>query len=304
MNQHTISWLKNTFSQIEQRIVSEFLFERDINYLFDIVHPNQVGYASFVLAGISYGIGKNNKGLVDNKLRELLIAEFLPAIEGTQPSSLELLRDATQALNSLESFLGGDRGKMLSLLLNTEDANPFTHQSLHTLAERAVDILIKENYALSEWQLLYAVLGGLPPYPDLAERFKGVIKQTDFVNFRENAIWVIHIASLHTINFKDQDACSHLKNQLISTAKYLAKQDLANIEDTCSILVESALNISIGLQSSGKVIDEFVNLLTQLYESWKAMQPALKHIVHRLYDELPILQAQKFLTLLMRLRAE
>lgn len=312
------SWLQNVFGKIEQRIPVE-MFNRDRNYWLDVTHPNQINCVVFLLSGLSYSINKKAVEFVDEKLRTIFTGEAFLYEDGNRLPIPALLRDLTQARNSLESFLGGDHGEKLSILLSKETANLFTQSELQSSTENAVEALIKEEDNFDSWMQLYAVLGGLPPYKNLVDRLRTIIQKTDYVNlFKKNpdlAGIAIHTASLQLINLCDNDIRCNLKNQLVNIAKYLAKQntDIANsnnvskedfkkLKDTCLILLESAFNISTATQQNQNVITEFVDLLTQLVEILNVMKPVIKPIVQRFCEELPISQAKQFWMLLLRLR--
>lgn len=313
-----ISWLRNFFSRIEQRIPVE-IFNRDRNYWFDVAHPNQTNRVVFLLSGLSYSINKKAMEFIDEKLRTIFNKAAFPYEDRNRLPIPALLRDPTQAQNSLESFLGGNHGEKLSILLGKDTANLFTQSELQSSTENAVDALVKEEDNFDAWMRLYAVLGGLPPYENLVDRIRTIIQKTDYVNlFKKNpdlARIAIHTASLQIINLRDNDIRCNLKNQLVDIAKYLAKQntdkvdlsaiskeDLDKLRDISLILLESAFNVSTATQQNQNVIAEFVDLLTQLVEILNVMKPVIKPIVQRFCEELPISQAKQFWMLLLRLR--
>ena len=313
-----ISWLRNFFSRIEQRIPVE-IFNRDRNYWFDVAHPNQTNRVVFLLSGLSYSINKKAMEFIDEKLRTIFNKAAFPYEDRNRLPIPALLMDPTQAQNSLESFLGGNHGEKLSILLGKDTANLFTQSELQSSTENAVDALVKEEDNFDAWMRLYAVLGGLPPYENLVDRIRTIIQKTDYVNlFKKNpdlARIAIHTASLQIINLRDNDIRCNLKNQLVDIAKYLAKQntdkvdlsaiskeDLDKLRDISLILLESAFNVSTATQQNQNVIAEFVDLLTQLVEILNVMKPVIKPIVQRFCEELPISQAKQFWMLLLRLR--
>lgn len=312
--------LRDTFNQMRQRIPLE-TFERVPDYWFDITHPRQVSRVTFLLGGLFYSFGEEAAGFLEKGLQDLFTREAFHEMDGKWVPVAPLLRDLTQARNSLGSFLGGDRGERLSSLLRTEDASDFARLSLQGLAEQAVDTLTEASDEFSAWLLLHAVLGDLPPREDLAYRLKTTMRETDFVGLFEKDAGLgyiaIQTASLQVINLGDEHLRDHLKDQLVKIAQLFAgleagevdcgtvsADDFGESRDVFLLLIESALNISIAAQPPQDVIAEFAALLAQLVRAWQSMIPVCRPIVQRLYEELPIAQAQQFSTLLVRLRAE
>lgn len=312
--------LRDTFNQMRQRIPFE-TFDRVPGYWFDVSHPRQVSRVPFLLGGLSYSLGEEAAEFLEKGLRDLVTALAFHEMDGKWVPVPPLLRDVTQARNSLGSFLGGDRGERLSSLLGAEDTGEFTCYSPQVLAEQAVSTLAEASDEFSAWLLLHAILGDLPPREDLADRFKVTIRQTDFAGlFKKNpglGCIAIETSSLQVINVGDEYLRSHLKDQLVKIAQLFAglesddvdcstasADDFGKPRDMCLVLIESALNISIAAQPPEDVIAEFATLLTQLVNAWQSMISVCRPIVQRLYEELPIAQAQQFSTLLVRLRAE
>ncbi len=137
--------------------------------------------------------------------------------------------DPTQARNSLESFLGGDRGDKLAPLIGNEDAKNFSRQSLKAFVEEAISKLTKGEDKFLFWVRIHTILWDLPPYKKLIKRFKTIIKQTDFEGLFEkdieNGIFVLRTASIQLINLGDEDLRFYMKNQLVKIAKFLTRKE-------------------------------------------------------------------------------
>jgi len=296
------------------------IFERAPDYWFDVGHPRWVSRITFLISGLAYGLGKGAAGFVDNGMRNLLAAEAFRDLAGRRVPVPPLLRDSTQAGNSLLSFLGGDLGEKSSVLLEVEDADVLKQSSLQALAEHAVSTLAEGGDEFSAWSLLYAILGDLPSYEHLADRVRSLLQQTDFVGLFEKNLatgnFAIMTASLQAVHLRDEDLRLHLKSQLAKIAQLFARWESGEMScqatyrndfsesDLCTSLIESALNVSIATQPPQDAVPEFVGLLARLIETWNSMIPVCKPIVQVLSQELPIAQAQQFWPLIVRLRAE
>jgi len=101
-----------------------------------------------------------------------------------------------------------------------------------------------------------------------------------------------------------------LKNEFVKIAKLISDQELVesgpvtSSKETCSLIFDAVLNLSIAAKKEDEIISDFINLMNQLIDNCSLMIPVSKHIVQRLSQELPISQSQQFWPLLIRLRAE
>ena len=312
------SWLQHTFSQAGQRIHFE-AFEWDADYWLDTAHPRNVDRDAFLLAGLSYAFGEETNAFIEKGLRDLVISRAFMNAEGVQVPNLKLLRDPSQAPNLLNSFLGGDLGKKLSPLVGDEDAAIFSHASLQNLIGQTIDNIAKESNAMLHWAWLLALLGDTPPPKEVIDRLRSTLHQTDFEALLQKDIelglLVIQVASLQVKHLDDEALRLQLKNGLVQIAKRLAdlemapevgvnENDIARQNEIQPRLLETALHISKAVQSSENVTTEFLDIMTQLMETWSALIPLFKPIIQRLCEELPISQAHQFWLLLVRLRAE
>lgn len=303
----TVVWIKHTFNQsVRQRMTSE-VFEREPDYWFDVTHPRRVNRGDFLLASISYGFDDNaqrfgNEASLEN-------AEGL--------SELSLLRDPTLARNKLNSFLGGDRGEQLSHLLGPEQADVYSRQALKSLVE---DKLANRGEPEQEhlfWASIYAVIGDLPPYEELASRLEEAIQQTDFVDLTrsntQTGMIALHTASQLKLNIGNEDLRGYLKEQLVSVTELLTELDNSSNERTSvetfmehaelGTLMDTALAIAIATNPPEDVHSEFASLIDQLVSVWPSTASFFKLVALRLFEELPGTQSKHYWPLLLRLRA-
>jgi hypothetical protein len=306
-----VSWIHETFSEAPKRMPIE-LFERNPAIWFDVAHSQAISREVFLLSGLSYCFGKQSSQFIDDKLRKLIEQEIFPVIDGMPVPSMLLLRDSTLGYNSLDSFMGGDRAEILYNLLEPEQAQIFSSESLHEMATRVINMLFEKRDHLSLWIQLHAVIGYFPPFKQIAEKMKPLIVETDFVDlFKKDTncgLWALYLAALQLINIGDKTVYEHLKKQMVKTIYYLAGVNSGKQADSADsriheILLESALTIAMSVQPSETALPEFVDLLSQLSESRHPIVRLCFPIVQRLYHELPTPQAKEFTTLLLRFRA-
>jgi hypothetical protein len=222
--------------------------------------------------------------------------------------------------NALDSFLGGERSAILTPLLGSDTVQSFTQSSLHALVSQAVRVLVDGTENHAAWQPLYAVLGELPPYPEIIADLKTAIVRTDFVRlceqYPESGWLAMHTASLQIIYLSDQGLSNFLKDQLVGIVRLLAErhQDTprshtgeAGIfqepKQACCWLLEWALHLCRATTPGQESSEEFVALLTRLIETWPFLIAFCQPLVQDFAEMLPVGLAQPFATLLVHLRA-
>jgi len=313
------SWLRDAFSRMTQSRLSPEVFERDPAYWFDIAHPRHASRATLLLDGLYYGLCKEAAKF--EGIQDLFFREAFIEVDGIQVPAMPLLKDSARAGNSLGAFLGGNYGEKLSLLLEPDGADASTSLSPQTLAMHAADTLSKSSDEFSAWLSLYATLGDLPPQEDLTSPLKAIFNKVDFIELFKKDARLGYVATqtvaLQIVNLRDAHLRDHLKDQLVGIAQLFAalesdeascdainNSDFGEYSEVYRLLIESALNVALAAPPSQDTVTEFLCLLTQLVETWNSMIPVCKTIVQTLSEELSIDQAQKFWSLLVRLRAE
>lgn len=313
----TIAWLREAF---ETRLsLSYETWAREPDYWFDIAHPWQISREPFLLHGVASGLGDNAARFAENGLRALFFTATSMTIDGQRLPALTLRRDSSQARNSLAAFLGGDRSAKLAPSIGEGNAKHFARSSLHELVSQAVNTLTDLQEGYSAWQTLNAVLGDLPPYPEVREQLKTALYRTDFVRLceqnREEGWLAMHTATLQGSHLNETDLCNYLKDQLMGITRILAKENndaigsssregiFSEPRKACHWLLEWALNLCRAAPSLPDAIAEFVALLTRLVEAWPFMITICKPIVQDFAEELSVSHAQPFWSLLVRLRA-
>jgi len=168
--------------------------------------------------------------------------------------------------------------------------------------------------------LLYALLGNFPLHEDLAPRLMAIILRTNFVDLFATGLrsgsMALQIASLQAIHLGDAEVRLHLKDQLVKAAKWITNHAfpkarpghvdygvLGELDEVHSLLLDSALNVSIAAQPPENVITSFADLVGQLVEVSHPLMRLSRPLVQRLCEELPISQAVHLWPLLVRLRA-
>ena len=300
--------LEEMFEDLNYKISFE-VFEQDSSYWYDIAHPRRIQYIPFLLNGLSYSIGDKADIFVDESLKNLFQDQnFAP----------QVLLDATLAQNNLHSFLGGDRGEVLSGLWDNETATRLTTNSLQELMEQALEGLKKKDNERLHWTWIHSILGDLYPYEKIIDRLREIILKTGFADlyYKDETCGIIafQTACLQAKHIGNKITCDHLRSELFKIVEYLedeSTKSYVNSENSISkrnhlvALSESALNISFASgQKSQDRISYLIEILSQIIEIWKDSVPGVEFMVRRFCNDLPFSQSKEFWPLLIRLRAE
>ncbi len=311
------SGLEEMFKDLSYKRLPVEIFERKSDYWYDIAHPHRLQDISFLFHGLSYSIGDKSDVFVDEKLKHLFRDQGFQLIEENVLMPIPpLFSDPTRAENNLHSFLGGERGQILSNILDKEMSEKLTTASLQELIEQVLKN--KDNEGLW-WMPISALFGDLSPYENLRDTIREIILQTEFADmYQKDAIGgtiAFQTACLQAKHFGTKDICDHLKSELLKMVRSFEKESPEEHADNSenSILkrdrfqtvIESAANISIAAgQQSQEMITHFVEILSQVIEIWKDDISDIESMVQRFCKELPVSQAKAFWPLLIRLRAE
>jgi len=311
-------WLQKTFDRPGQRIPRE-AFERDPDLWLDVANPRQINHAAFLFSGLASALGDEAEEVLDERTGSALAAEAFWRLSGKLFPALPLLKDVTQARNSLFSFLGSDRGQIMSSLFGAEAGGLFARSSLHDAVSVALDTLEKSGNDSRAWTQLHAVLGELPIYEDMADHLKTVLCGSSFVGLFEEdlqkGILALQLASSQAVNLADENLRCHVRSKLLEVARLLAGRELrernraaaepdGGVEqhEAISLLLESALNLSVAARPSANVYAEFSGILTQLWDAWPVMVAVCRPMIQRLCEEIPVSYAQHFWPLFLQIR--
>lgn len=316
-------WIKTTFEnalreQINRRIPAEMIF-REHKYWNDITHWRFVNSESFILMGLANSLKDYPESISDSIFSSQLLSLAFPEIEGTKSPAMGLLTDSSQAENSLNSFLGCDRGIKLSPLIGDEAANGYSSAMLHKFLDTALDKMENSNEDNSGWMNLLLVLGFLPPYKDIENQVKEVIRQVSFVDLLkddyQNGFFAIQAVSEQLFNFSDEDLRNHVIEQFLELVRLLSEDESAfeaskstvkgerHSFELIQILPDIALNIAYSVSPPDDPILEVSDILGKVIDINPNLIPNLRLLLQRFCEELPVHQSKKFWSLLLRLRA-
>jgi hypothetical protein len=239
----------------------------------------------------------------------MFLSQALLIVDGKRVFVPQLLQDPTLAYNSLDSFLGGDRAENLSSVLGELETNELRRESLHGVAIEAVAKLTTSFDDLNAWRNLLAIIGDLPPYPDLVEPIKTVLKKTDFVSlWQKNLLgkYVFQAATAWLSPLSDDSLRAYLKEQLFAICKLVDRtgaEVIENAEHSEIIILEAALNLSMFGQEVPRAISDFHDVLVQLVRTAPALVPKFRPVIQKLCEDLPISHVRQIYPLLLQMQA-
>lgn len=317
----SVAWLRGVFDETNTRALAAWVV-RHGDCWFDVAYPRQVTSTSFLLAGAGYAVDQGGADVVDQRLRDLMgQLAFMGAAEERTPAMVAL-RDHTCASNQLGSVLGWDRGKSLEVLLGPQNAELFSKEELHRTVAQAISALMDEDDWQFAWVQLFAVLGSLPVYDDLADQLRAALRSTDFVALMQRDVTVgtlaLHVASLQAVHLADTDLRDHLVSELVRVVAFLSDEQHAALDAAAFgpdglttadrvqwRIVEAAMAVALTPTGpSSEAMAAFAALVTAIVDVWSAPTPILRRVVQRLAEQLPIAAVAELWPVLVRLRAE
>jgi hypothetical protein len=312
------SWLQEVFrEQASQRLTRE-MFDRDLETWHDIAHPRHVNSLTFLINALEYSLGEKDLHFLSEEQTKFLSEKLFVEKDGHPIPVISIWRDVSLMPNSLGTFLNGSK---VEKSIVPPDAELLTGESVK---QQAIGVVKKlgENYRnASLWYHLYAILGDLPPYEDLSSELKEALGSVNYANlFEANpslGLFAIQFASMQLLNLKDDELRSHLHGALLEITELLPTVGLEGIDlgntssekaqkarEIQALLLEVGLNIALSSESQENVAAIFSDISRQIIETWPAMRDIAGYIIQRLYEELPIDQAQQVVKLLTWLRAQ
>lgn len=311
----TAEQISEFFGQSDGRFPHE-LFDLRRPPWFDIAHPRQVNRAALLLSGIAYGIRGGPTGTLEPSLRDQFYPEVFDQVEGQPFQNLALLRDTSLMRNDLGSFLGDDRSSQVAAVIGPAEAATFTPATLHAAADKAIASLAENSENPQAWLVLHAVLGDLPPYPDLIEPLATILRRVEFARLTARqpslGFFAIQWAARQSTHAGGEELRRYLQDELVTIARNLSEQEVdgalgssapQNAKASVSSLLTAALDMSQAVRPENDVAAVFVDIVSRLLEAWPAMASPCRLAAQWLADGLPIRQSRHIWCLIIQLRA-
>ncbi|MFP5263693.1 MAG: hypothetical protein ACLGJB_17570 [Blastocatellia bacterium] len=295
--------------------ISIEVLSREPEYWNDVLHPHRLNRPVFLIHAVSYVLlHQRLEALGDLDIASLIREKaFTKGPEGKFPA-IPLLVDPNLLTDKLGSFLGGDRGELLTSVLG-EEGRILNSSNLKNNVEQALERLkvdVSDYYA---WVIIRAVLGDMPIYSEFQEDLKTILGGIDLISIYRNkptiALQFLYLASSQLPYFGDDNLRSRYIMNLIHLARMEAgkKKDDAQSSEHFSVTdkIDGWFNIALALsirpgdpRSSSKAFGEIIQSLLTVMPS---IADHMGHIVLKLVFELPLRQLHGLWPVLLATRS-
>ncbi len=283
----------------------------------DCLHPHGLNRTVF----LTHGVARMFSGIDSNKLGEIGIGamlenEIVLDVNGTKIPKIPLLHDSALETDGLNSIFGGDHAQALRSVLNDEALEILSSTKLHEMVKQALDQLV-DNKDQSAWASIIAVIGDLPIYADLRDKFRLAISSleidAEFMSRPGLAHSALMTAANQVRHWGDEDMRSSLRNKIIAAIKFEVEVPRIQRDETEAVsgdagrriedLIDAALKMSIvrgDLSATGR---ELADVLGKVAEVWPDFSKRLGPVVSAFLWELPVEVVRSWWPLCLRLRA-
>jgi tetratricopeptide (TPR) repeat protein len=306
--------LRERFSRVQRQISPE-IFDPPFAYWYDCTHPRTLQFEQFVLSGLSYALRGREDQVMTRELAERIWTTLFAVSDSGPIPSRALLRDISQAGDMMSAWMGGDPGVRWAQLFGDESAALFNSTALQAVLSAAFSPDEESQTDAAPWTAVQAILGDLPPYPQVAAPLATSILRTNFAELIESnysvGLFALQVAAMQAPHLEGFGVIDYLRTQfprVIAVLRTHHSRQSGNdnnqlFVDELPLLIDIAAHLARGGDAVAGAI-RYCDLLSQLFDSWPALLPHSHPFVQRLCEELPLAQAQHFWRLLVRIRAE
>ncbi|HUS13352.1 MAG TPA: hypothetical protein VMZ30_22970, partial [Pyrinomonadaceae bacterium] len=226
----------------------------------DCLHPHGINRTVF----LTHGVSKMFAGIDREKLEEIGIVpmieeEIILDVNGTKIPKVPLLHDSSLENDGLNSILGGDHATALALVLNDDEVELLSSGKLRQIVEQSLDQILVDR-DLSAWVSIMFVLGDLPIYSDLREKFRAALKSIEIDAAFMASPGIAHAALSTAANqirhWGDEELRASTGDKILAALTFEIERDTSPIDGTSATdgdtrerrlvdLVDAALKLSI-----------------------------------------------------------
>lgn len=311
------SSIAEMFQQHTQQLNAETMLREPVLW-DDCLHPHRINRTVF----LTHAVSKVLAGIDPTKLDEIGIVpmieeEMILDVNGTQIPRVPLLQDSTLQHDALNSILGGDHAEALASVLKDDAVELLSSTKLREILGQSLDqVLFDRND--SGWVSIMLVLGDLPIYPDLREKFRAAVKTIEIDEVFMASPGIAH-AALSTAadqvrHWGDEELRSLLKGKLLAAFKFemgressstdaSSRTDDNTTEKRIIDLIDAGLKLSIvhgDLSATGRNLADMLESISQM---WSDFSKRFGSMISAFIWELPVDVAISWWPLLLKLRA-
>jgi hypothetical protein len=285
------------------------IFQRNPLKWNDILHPNRINRI-MMLIGLAKTLSVYDPNVINALGIEAKLSEYALDKSDIKIDFL-LFTDPLLMSDSLNSLFGGDRSMNLPFLehnIARELSSIYLKNTVRSILKR----LKTAPGGYFDWLKLSLILGDLPCYGDLQNDLKLLILDTDFNTYFDQdhlaALVAIHVGSKQARYLQSHEAISHIEDGLLKVATYFfnhidAELGHFTIEQIAVGLIDDALSLSIAVENSKDISEQFCRIAQLLFERWPLTADYMRSGIFRLTQELPANLLHGFWKLNLFLRA-
>ncbi|MEW6498143.1 MAG: hypothetical protein AB1589_37430, partial [Cyanobacteriota bacterium] len=293
------------------RAISADLLDRNPEFWNDVLHPRRLNRIKLVVHGLASVLS----GCEPEILKALEIAEKISAfavrtLEEQQFLDSQLWRDESSlAQDNLDSLLGGERSEYLASLLGTELGQQIASEQLKAAVENAIDALVNDPASRDKWLLIITVIGDLPIYRDLVEKFSNLLNNINIIELYNaeptTALFALMVASDHAVNSGDENLRSKLEQELVAISRLVKSQEQKEPvnREIADYVIESALKLAVRTNDPCTTSHSLNSLLEKILSAWPRLASWRTNWLSRGVRELPANQLHGCWKTVLLLRA-
>ena len=295
----------------QMRSISADLLDRNPEFWNDVLHPRRLNRIKLVVHGLASVLsGCEPEILKALEITEKISAFAVRTLEEQQFLDSQLWRDESSlAQDNLDLLLGGERSEYLASLLGTELGQQIASDQLKAAVENALDSLINEPSAKQKWLLIITVIGDLPIYRDLREKFNNLLNNLDIVELYRaepfTALFAMMVASDHAASSGDENLRSKLEQELVAIARVINSQEQKEPvnREIADYVIESALKLAVRANEPRTTSHSLNSLLERIFSAWPRLASLRANGLSRGVRELPANQLHGCWKTVLLLRA-
>ncbi len=293
------------------RSISADLLDRNPEFWNDVLHPQRLNRMKLLVHGLASVLsGCKPEILKALEIPEKISALAVRTIEEQQFLDSQLWRDESSlAQDNLDSLFGGEISKYLASLLGAELGQQITSKQLKAVVENAINSLINEPSAKEKWLLIITVIGDLPIYRDLREKFSNLLNNLDIVELYRTepstSLFALMVASDQAANSGDENLRSKLEQELVAITRLINSQEQKEPvnPEIADDVIEIALKLAVRANNPRTTSHSLNSLLENIFSACPRFSSRLASVLFRGVRELPANQLHGCWKTVLLLRA-
>lgn len=292
------------------QLASTEIFDRNPLFWNDVLHPRLLSRPELVVNGLAAAIiDKNLELLKDSGLIERVRQCAMTICNSPdERTNILLFHDPLLMKNSIGSFIGCDRDRVLNVLFGSEKGENFSSDNPRAIVEGALEALARDPHSKTNWFKLIAFVGDFSIYDSLKDKLRSLLDQTNFVSILKNdidtALFALDVASSQIAYLNDDNTRSRLKDEVVQIAQLLDEKKMEEYDTITIQLIEIVIRLVMEPNDPNQTSRNFTRLFERLlYARPRIANTSIYEGIFRLAQELPTCQIESLWQAILSLRA-